>query len=432
MRHASLVGIDISDSSIKVLQLDQEGNVVAFGKGELPSGVVVYGSINDKEVFATVLNEILTHTKPNALYEEHSVLRAAVCLPESKIFTHYLSVPDTVTKRTIEEYVRNDAEKIVPFALTDMYWDYHVSEKNGIRNATFVGVKKHDLDNYIEALTYANVKPAFVSGGLFSLGSALFPEGALTETSLIVDIGMHTTTIGVFCDDASAIASIQVSIGGEHFTRMLSEKLSVPLTEAEALKQTYGLTPQKEQPRVPKVLRECILEITNKIKEVTEYIEGKTQNRVSQSIITGGSALLPGIAPFLESETGIKTRIADPLQKIKNHDVLANDASAIFFANVIGLALCGINTDSSRINLLTQYRYDDRTDDKERIGVRDIQSLSDLRYAVYTVWTTVDAYILHGVTYVKKMVHIDIKIALSIVLTVCAILFLAWVVMKYL
>src|SRR3989344_1433450 len=164
MRRPSSVGVDISDSSIKVLQLNEEGNVVAYGSGQSPEGVVRDGFIHDKELFATTLTQILKDTKPVSLFAKQSLLRAVLCLPESKLFTHSTKLPEHIKGGDIEEFVREDSKKIIPFNLEEMYWDYHVSEKNGERHVTFVGAPKANVDNYVEAFTFAEVKPSLIVG----------------------------------------------------------------------------------------------------------------------------------------------------------------------------------------------------------------------------------------------------------------------------
>jgi type IV pilus assembly protein PilM len=233
MKSSNLIGIDVSDSSIKVLQLDGEKNIFAYGTQNLPEGIVNKGRILNTQEFTAILTEVLKNTKPHALSAENMNLRAVLCLPESKLFTHYVAVPETVKKNELETFIKEDAEKIIPFNLEEMYWDYHVAEKNKERHATFIGVAKSDLDNYVEAFSRANVKPAFVGGELFSLGKALLPDSALEEDHIILDIGAHTTTIGMFADDAVANTSVVIPIGGEHFTAEVSKSLGLTAQEAE-------------------------------------------------------------------------------------------------------------------------------------------------------------------------------------------------------
>lgn len=431
MKHTSLIGIDISDSSVKVLELNKKYEITAYGESKLPQGVVQGGSISDTNTFSTTLIEALKHTRPKVLYTEQGMLHAILCLPESKIFSHYLSVPDSVKKSDLELYIQSDAQKIIPFELATMYWDYHVVEKKGGRTATFIGVSKTDLDNYISAFVSAGVQPVFVSGELFSLGNALLPFGQFNDGYLIVDIGKHSTTIGIFSDDAIANLSVKVPMGGDYFTETLSKRLSLSFDEAEALKRQYGLNMEYKDTNIPVVLRECVKEVLNAVIEAKQFFEKKTDTLVTRVILAGGSALLPKIVEFTKEHTGIETEVADPLHKVVNSDVLERDVPGILFANVIGLALSGINTDLTRLNLLTQYRYDDRTTTAVGLKVANVRSFNDVWHLMKSFLSKVRIYLSLGLSYINKLLGKNMKLFLSIVLCVGALLFLFWVVSVY-
>ena len=79
LRESNLVGIDISESSLKVLQLNDAQDIVAYGTKELQEGVVSLGRIIDADAFASALNDVLTSTKPTVLDGKTQKLKAVVC-----------------------------------------------------------------------------------------------------------------------------------------------------------------------------------------------------------------------------------------------------------------------------------------------------------------------------------------------------------------
>jgi type IV pilus assembly protein PilM len=431
MKSSNLIGIDVSDSSIKVLQLDSEKNIFAYGTQSLPEGVVSKGRILNKEAFAATLMAILKNTKPHALSSESMNLRAVLCLPESKLFTHYMSVPESVKKGELETFIKGDAEKIIPFNLDEMYWDYHVAEKDKQRNATFIGVAKVDLDNYVEAFSHANIKPAFVGGELFSLGKALLPDSALEEDHIILDIGAHTTTIGIFADDAVANASVVVPIGGDYFTEMVSKALDISIPEAEKQKREFGVDPESKSSEVTETLSACVMQIIGELNEAKVFFEKKTGNPIARIIVAGGSALLPGICAFIQKNTGIETSLADPLKKIPNHAALEEGTPSILFANVAGLALYGTHADGTQVNLLTQYRYQESDSQKELLSVRDVRSIGDLQYVIFMWRKRIKDRIARMNALLKSKFKIKPALILSLLFLAGTLYFLGWVILKY-
>ena len=434
MRHVNLIGVDVSESSIKVLQLDSNNTITAYGSADLPEGVVQKGRILDEEAFSDALNKILKETKPNVLYSDNNILRAVLCLPESKLFSHYCIVPETISQNEIREYICTEAQKIIPFEIDDLYWNYHVVEKNNIRNATFISVTKTDLDNYISAFSYAKIRPKFVGGELFALGRALLPDTLIEEDYIILDIGAHSTTIGMFSNDAVPNASILIPQGGEYFTQFLAEKLTIPLEEAEHMKRKYGVDAEHEGTQVPQYLRESLSSIINKIIEAKTFFEGKTGNPIAHIILAGGSALIPHLDIFIAERLGVKTSIANPLLKIKGHELFEKDVPAIFFANVIGLALNATHSDFLDINLLTQYRKDEHDTADDHLALRDVRSVNDLRLVSHNLMRRSSASTKRFLNSIKRRlpkVRLNLKLFATIFLLLSAFSVLIFVIAKY-
>lgn len=435
MKHPNLVGVDVSESSIKVLQLDADNNIVAYGSAPLPAGVVKDGSIAKQEAFSETLNNVLKNTKPSILHTEDASLRAILCLPESKLFSHHCTIPDGIKDSELESYILEDAKKIIPLEIDSLYFRYHVAEENGVRNATFVGVRKTDLENYVDAFTYANVKPEFIRGELFALGRSLLPEPPFEEDYIILDIGALSTTIGIFSVDSVPNASILVREGGEHFTQHLSMQLEVSHQEANELKHMYGVDPAHEDTRVPGILRERLLPIVDKLSVAKKYFEKKTGNPINHIFLTGGSALTPHLGEYISEKVGIDVSIADPFLKIKDNEQFYGDVNKIFFANVIGLALCAMGDNLADINLLTQYRQDRKESNKESLSVRDIRSISDLTFVSKSLLRKIAALIMPASVMTKLTsikTQLNWKLLLTVMFLVGAGVLLFWVLATYL
>lgn len=434
MRHLNLIAVDVSESSIKVLQLNNDNSIKAYGSAPLEKGVVEKGNIIDVDTFSKVLNEILKNTKPNVLADEKSILRAFLSMPEAKLFSHHCVLPDTVKRKEIETYLYSEAGKIIPFDLNTLYSNHHVAEENGIRNATFIGIEKTVLDNYVKAFVHSNVRPAFVGGELFALGRALLPNPLVDEDCIILDIGVRSATIGMFGTDAVPNDSILFPFGGEYFTNFLAERLNVTYEEAEELKCQYGVDSAHEDTGVPSILRECLSVVTDKLNEAKVYFESKTGNPVKHIIIAGGSALLPKIDTFVAEKTGIETTIANPLFKIKGRNALEKDVTPnVLFANVVGLALAASDSDFTHINLLTQYDHDEEVIQDDVMSISDIRSVTDFVNVINNFSKKIKAASALGLKYLGKiMSKINFKILLSVTVFLLAGAFLIWVVKTYL
>lgn len=430
MKHIHQVGVDISDSSIKLLELDKDRAVRTYGNIELPEGVVNNGSIENKEAFSRELNELLRTTKPLSLIAEDASVRAVLCLPEAKLFTHTLAVPASVKRSELDEYVRTESAKIIPFELSSLYWDYHLSEIKALRKAAFVGVLKADLDNYVEAFSHANVQPAFIGGELFSLGQALLPPGNL-EPHLILDIGARSTTIGIFNGSAIAEFSIVVPYAGDFFTAQIAERLELTQEEAEQQKRTYGVLEADTKTKVSDILKDALGLLVQEVLQLKMYFEEKEQVQVSSMTLAGGSALLPGILEYFSEATNMSATIANPFIQVTKHDALESGTAGILFANVVGLALYALRNDGESVNLLTKYRYEKSDGVKERLQIGDIRSLSDLYYVCYSTYTTLQKRLHSLRERVQQRMDGRMRLIASLLFLGVTLVFLIWVVYTY-
>ena len=423
MKKQNLIGIDVSEASIKVLQLDSDNTIVAYGSTRLPVGVVEKGSIIDTEVFGRLLKDLLIKTSPekSSTDTEDSVFHAVLSLPETKIFSHHCLIPEKIKESELKTFVSEEATKIIPFPLDNLYWSYYIAEKNRIKSATFIGVVKSDLDKYVQAFTSAKVYPTYLGGELFALGSALLPEQTLEEIYLILDMGEYSSTVGIYSVGAVPDESIVIWQGGEYFTRYLAEWLGITMEEAEQMKKQYGVDSSHEDTRVPGLLRDCLNPLVDKVIEAKNYFEKKTGKQIKHIIIAGGSALMPQISSFIAEKIGVETSIADPLQKVAGHERLNKDTPGIFLANVIGLALCGSSSDLEQVNLLAQYQDDEKVSEaKELLANKKINSLIGLYYVTREFFRVLIA---------KNKVNY--KLFLTIILTLAAVIFLIWTVISY-
>lgn len=429
MKHTSYVGIDISDSSVKVLQLSGDRTVVAYGNAPLLPDVVVNGRIVDIETFSSIISKVFDTTHPNSIDREDGVIRAIVCLPESKLFSHFVKIPSTVSEADIKSYVLDDARKTIPFDFDLLYSDYHLTQDH--RAAVVICAQKKDVDNYVEALTHARIRPVFVGSELFSLGRAVLPSDMGKKGHMIIDIGGRSSTIGVFHRDAIANLSVRTPIAGQYFTRKVSEQLGVSLEEAEKLKSMHGVDPANDQTGVPDTLRACLSELVEEIREARIFSEEKIGVPIGQIYLAGGSSLMPGLASHIEKETRIPTQIADPLKKIVNAEVIERDTPGVFFGTVVGLAILGSNMNMPHINLLTLYRYKDRDIRSKLTRLQDIRSIEDIEFVLARFARRMSTRFEGWNRGVRRELKFNPRAILTVIFFVASLAFLSVVLVKY-
>ena len=147
----------------------------------------------------------------------------------------------------------------------------------------------------------------------------------------LVDLGGGTSDVAIFSEGAIKYTSV-LSIGGDHLTNDIAVGLRTPMAEAEKIKQAYGccLTSMVgkdetiEVPSVggrePRVLsRQLLAEILEpRVEEIFSLVNreimksGYGELIASGVVITGGSAILPGMPELAEQVFNLPVRRGNP------------------------------------------------------------------------------------------------------------------------
>jgi cell division protein FtsA len=182
--------------------------------------------------------------------------------------------------------------------------------------------------------------------------------------SALVDIGAETTGLVIYQRGAVQHTAV-FALGGSHFTNDIAFGLRTPIPEAERIKRTVGcayspsLSDQErgELVEVPSVggrgprqlsrqilcdilqprAEEVLMHVADEIKE-----SGWSRQLSSGVILTGGGALLHGIADIAEQVFDAPVRIGHPERD--RFGGLVEDVQNPAWAAAAGLALLGNRT----------------------------------------------------------------------------------------
>lgn len=180
----------------------------------------------------------------------------------------------------------------------------------------------------------------------------------------LVDIGGGTTDIAIFWKGAIQHTSV-IPIGGQHLTNDIAVGLRTPQESAEDIKKKYGtassvLIGKDEVIEVPsiggrpdRILRRQILSdiLEPRIQEIFELVgsaieRGNLREMLASGVVlTGGSAMLPGMVEAAEEILGMPVRRGLPRHVAGLHQSVEHPS----FATVVGLALYGLRESESRL-----------------------------------------------------------------------------------
>lgn len=183
----------------------------------------------------------------------------------------------------------------------------------------------------------------------------------------LVDIGGGTADIAIYADGAIKHTSV-LSIGGDHLTNDIAVGLRTPMAEAEKIKKTYGccltsMVGKDETIEVPSVggreprilSRQLLAEILEpRVEEMFSLINreiiksGYDELIASGIVITGGTAILPGMPELAEQIFNLPVRRGTPI------DIggLADVVNSPIYASGVGLVKYGsMNTQAQKFKV---------------------------------------------------------------------------------
>lgn len=271
--------------------------------------------------------------------------------------------------------------------------EFIVDEQDGISNP--LGMSGVRLEAQVHIVTGAvaaaqNIVKCCNRAGLdvvdIVLESLASAETVLTQEErdlgvALLDFGGGTTDLAVFAGDNIKHTAV-LPLGGNNLTQDIAVGLRTPLAEAEKIKLRYGcartaLIKKDETIEIPglggrrtKVLSRQILgEILEpRVEEIFSLIQREVQRSgfgetiTSGVVLTGGSALLPGIIELAEDIFNLPSRVGYPTEVGGITDAVNSPA----FSTGVGLVLYGLRQEPNRKVRLRDQNIIDRVVDRMR------------------------------------------------------------------
>ena len=348
----TLLGIDISSTSVKLVELSQTDNgyrVESLAVEPLPANAVAEKNIQDVEAVGETLQKAIKKSGTKCKL-------AAVAVAGSAVITKVITMPAALSETDMELQIELEADQYIPYPLEEINLDFQVlgptdgnpdtvdillaasrSENVEIRTAVAeiagLTTKIVDIEAYtIEHASHLLRPPVEVDA------DADEDETADTFTMAILDVGATMTSLNVV-ENNELIYTREQAFGGKQLTEEIMRRYGLAYEEAGRLKKVGGL-PDNYIPEVLEPFKETMAQQVSRFLQFF-YTAGQHQS-VDMIALAGGCASIPGIDELIESQLGIKTVIANPFANMDlsskvNAQTLSNDAPALMIA--CGLAL---------------------------------------------------------------------------------------------
>jgi type IV pilus assembly protein PilM len=340
----AVLGIDISSSAVKLLELSKVGErfrVESFAIAPVHHDALFDKNIANVNVIAEAIKVVLTQS-------ESKLKQATVAVSGSAVITKIITMPGSFTDVEMEEQIMMEADQYVPYSLDEVNFDFEIqgiNEKNPeLVDVLLVASRRENVDDRVEALLKAGLKASIVDVETFAMENAFtLLSGHLAgltgaQTVAIADIGSTISVLTVL-HDGRVVFTREQKFGGKQLTEEIQHRYGLSYEDA-GLAKRYGGLPDSYTVDVLDPFKRAMVQ---QIQRSLQFFVPSSSNRgVSSIALAGGCASIPGVDKLVESSLGMPAFIANPFKnmslspKIKLDD-LSNDAPAMMIA--CGLAL---------------------------------------------------------------------------------------------
>ena len=315
-RTPPLIGVDISASSVKMVELSELPKKAGYtleryAIEQLPRDAITDGNINNLEAVSETMQRAWKRMGTR-------IKNVSMALPAAAVITKKIMLPADQREEDLEMQVESEANQYIPFALEEVNLDFQVigpSPENPEESEVLLAAsRKANVEDRVAAAQLAGLKTLvmdvepFAAETAFEQISAQLPDGAVDKCVALIDIGASVMSVNVMRNGQSVYTRDQ-QVGGEQLTQEIQNRFGLSPEEAESAKRNGGLPDNYEND----VLFPFIENVVTEISRALQFFFSSTQyHEVDFIVLSGGCAVLPGLDDAVATKTQVSTMVANP------------------------------------------------------------------------------------------------------------------------
>jgi len=342
-----VIGLDIGSASVRLLQLSSHGSgyrIDHFAVEPLGQGVVVDKVVQDVEAISNAISRAVKASGTRAK-------SCAIAVSGSAVFTKTISLPADLATADIEGQVQIEANQYIPYPLDEVSLDFEVlgpSPRNvDLMDILLAASKSENIESRQDAIDSAGLKAKVVDVEAFAIANAfelIRKRDGVNRSEAVgfFDIGYDLTTLLVI-KSGQVIYTRDHPFGGHQLLEETQRRYDMTAEQAGFFERGDDAPDGFED----EVLEPFQLNIVHQISRALQfYASSNEYSNISTIYLSGGAASLRGLAPMVQQELGMTTRIADPITGLDiahNVAVTAIKRNANNLMIAMGLALRGFD-----------------------------------------------------------------------------------------
>jgi type IV pilus assembly protein PilM len=240
-----------------------------------------------------------------------------LALPGDALSIRSLDLP-FADQRKVDQVIGYELEGQIVHALDDVVFD-HVTVRSGDDGSHVLAVaaRRDVVSAWLDTLKSEGIDPRalYAAPVVYHTLEIADPaaDGEAGRVPAILDLGHQRTNLFIG-RDGEALFARTLTRGGAALTTALAQTLSVERGRAEQIKRGEArLVPATAGPvgaaemRIDQTLRTALAPLIREVRQTLASFRASSRLEVNALYVTGGTARLKGMLPFLEEELGLPT-----------------------------------------------------------------------------------------------------------------------------
>ncbi len=344
-RFRPLFGLDITTSSIKLIELTRAGDtyrVESYAAEATPPNSINEKAIVDAQAVGDAVRRAVKRSGARSR-------ECAIAISGDAAITKIIQMPRNLREAELEAQVEMQADQYIPFPMEEVSYDFEVtgpSEKDPeLLNVLLVATRSENVEQRQAAVLAAGLTARIVDVESYALENACrllthqMPDGGMERNVAVMDFGASSTTFSVL-RDLKVDYTRDFSFGGQQLTEEIMRTYGLTMEEAGRAKKEGGLPANYQSEVLDPFIDDMVQQVSRSLQFY--LASGSGREAPEQLLICGGCANIPGVADVITSRVGIPAERGDPFGQMKiSTRALAQgvkkDATALLTA--CGLAL---------------------------------------------------------------------------------------------
>ncbi|MGI4936235.1 MAG: pilus assembly protein PilM [Janthinobacterium lividum] len=316
-KNGPLLGIDISTSGVKLVELSDAGKdglrLERYASEPLPRGAVVDGNIENIEQVSDAVRRVWKKSGSRAKL-------VALGMPPASVITKKIILPAGLSDDELEMQVENEANQYIPFALDEVSLDFDVI--GGVLNSPedvevlLAASRKEKVEDRVAVAESAGLKPTVMDIESYAARAAIerithqLPNQGSGQVIALFQIGAQIMHISVLLD-GQPLYEREQPFGGNQLTQDIVRAYGLSPEDAEVKKKSGELPEGYARELLEPFLESAAIEVARAIQF---FFTSTPYTRIDQIFLAGGCAVIPGLVDIVASRTNVTTSVVSPFK----------------------------------------------------------------------------------------------------------------------